>query len=373
MEENRKHIARRTISTGGMAPGWDSYANRGVDIVDSDNYEYANEVERIANQTREQSTRAEDGSDLQKFFEGGLKNIDMGSFTFGLSEGASLMAVRRVGDKNNEIIKKTMTDMGYDDKKVEQLLQSVAEDNSKLKDLSDSLEKESAALETMKATLDGITDSSEWQYYAKKYNSKVNAFNKKVKEFQTLFSQTENKQNDYEDLMSAIEAAVDNGLTGGEKALLDAFANYSDALGSRANLSVAGKAGAGAEQSAEFMLDFFLTGGLEKASTKMATKLTTKHLLRKLGKEAVEQMTVKPARWAQFLSDAVVAAERTAIMFPRNLSAYGEQLAQMSGQDQFGRYNFDRTHLNAALNTALTQLPCKFKHVAYIVKRFKTV
>lgn len=333
-------------------------------------YKSANEIYGLAEQTLNQGSKYDPGYEgnwleqawtaARQFAEGGINNIDTGSLTFGASEGIALNNARKVGDKSNEIVNSTIRDMGYTDASVNKLLQSVDEDGKKLASLGDELNKESAELASMKATLDDMRKSgaSEGRIraYAREYNKKIGAYNKRVKsELEPLMASYEKSANEYETLMSAIDSAVEGGLTDGEKALLDALEEFTDAKMKRAeDVSIASAAGAGAEQSAEFMLDFILTGGLAKAGTKAATKLTARRVMKKFGAEAAAKV-VRPSLGAQIATDAVVAAARTTAMFPRNLAAYGEQLTQMTGKDNLGRYNFDRSHLNAALNTALTQ------------------
>lgn len=369
-KDNQTHVARKTISTGGLAPGYDPYVNSGKDIVESSKYEAANEILSMAEQTLNQGSKYDPGYEgnaleqvwtaATQFVEGAINNIDMGSLTFGASEGASLTLARRTGDKSNEIVDKTLKDMKVSDKQVNDLLSSVDEDAKKLNVLSEELTAEAAELEAMGTTIEDMKRSGESDAkineYIKKYNSKLKSYNSKIKnEYEPLKASYDKSAQQYETIMSAVDAALESGLTDGEKALLDALEEYTDAKIKRANdVSVASAAGAGAEQSAEFMLDFILTGGFEKVGAKAALKLTERRIMKKFGKEAAMQVA-KPSFGAKVLTDMGVAAARTTAMFPRNLAAYGEQLTQMTGKDQFGRYNFDRSHLNAAFNTALTQ------------------
>lgn len=297
----------------------------------------------------------------RQFAEGAANNIDTGSFTAGLSEGSASIQARKAGEKKTRIIDDTFKDLGLTDGKVNELLRSMDEQAGKLTGMGEALERAGSELKAMEATLKDLAQSGkEVQYraYYAKYKKKYDEYGRLYKEYEPVREAYEKNLGDYETIQSAIDANLEKGLTDGERSVLDAFDEFISAKMERADdVSVASQAGAGAEQSAEFMLDFILTGGLGRAGTKAATKLTAKHLMRKLGKEAVENMAVKPSVWSQIAMDTVTSAARTAIMFPRNLAAYGEQLTEVAGEgkDQYGRYQFNRSKLNAAFNTALTQ------------------
>ena len=272
--KNQKHVAPKAISTTGT--GYFPTQGAGYNMEESHNYEAANEILGMAKQTYQQGSKADPGYEgngleqvwtaARQFVEGGINNVDMGSLTYGLSEGSALIQARRVGDKYNKAIEKA-----------------------------------------------GISEDD-----------------------------------DMETAYRKAEKAYDS-LTDGEKALLEALVEYSDAQIARQNdVSVASAAGAGAEQSAEFMLDFILTGGLEAVGKKAVGKL----LRRQLGK--------KVKFGEQVLSDVATSALRTAVMLPRNLAAYGENLTQIDWEavekgTNEGKIPFARSHMNAALNTALTQ------------------
>jgi hypothetical protein len=179
-----------------------------------------------------------------------------------------------------------------------------------------------------------------------------------------------------EEVSAAIAEALQNGLTDGEKEVLKAFDRYSYINGVKAaSASTYAKAGQAAEQSAEFMLGFILTGGLEKMGARAARNIATKATRQWLSKGAaargasniaadlpgaMAKLTargIKPNLAAKMLADAGVAAERTALLFPRTAEAYADNLILTTGEykDEHGRLKFDRSRANAALNTALTQ------------------
>ncbi|MBQ9476025.1 MAG: hypothetical protein IJU69_07265, partial [Bacteroidales bacterium] len=333
-------------------------------------YKSANEIYGMAEQALNQGSKYDPGYEgnaleqlwtaSRQFVEDGINNFDNGSLTFGLSEGMALTQARNVGDKSNGIVNATLKDMNITDEDVNNILKSIDENGTALKSLVEELKVSSAEIDNMRVTLEDMqkrgAPESKIRSYTKQYNQKIKEYNTRIKnEVDPLEASYVQSYKQYETIMSAVDAALEKGLTDGEKALLDALEEFTDAKMKRAeDVSVASAAGAGAEQSAEFMLDFVLTGGLAKAGTKAATKLTTKRVLKKFGAEAAAKV-VRSSIGAQIATDAVVAAARTTVMFPRNLAAYGEQLTQMTGKDNLGRYNFDRSHLNAALNTALTQ------------------
>lgn len=368
--EVRTKYSPSEIVSRGLTPFGGSNTGKSKDAKDFADYSAANEIYGMAEQTLNQGSKYDPGYEgnwldkawtaAEQFASGAVNNIDSGSLTLGLSEGAALTRARSVGEKSNKIVNATIKDMGYSDSDVNSILSTIEKDGNDLVQLSEELEKESAELDIMKETLDGMRQSgasqSEYNALAKKYNQKINDLQSRVKnEYEPLAKEYEDESAKYETIMAAVDSALESGLSDGEKTLLDALEEFTDAKIKRAkDVSVASAAGAGAEQSAEFMLDFILTGGLTKAGAKAATKLTTKRMLKKFGKDALNQV-IRPSLGARFVSDIGVAAGRTAMMFPRNLQAYGENLAEMVGKDNLGRYNFDRSHLNAALNTALSQ------------------
>lgn len=381
-KENQEHVARPVISTGGMAPGWDPEANKGLDMVESSKYDAANTLLSKAEQTYRQGSKYDPGYDkswigavwtaARQFIGGGINNVDMDTVTAGLSGGSAMILARDAGEKSNAIVDDTLKGMGLSDEQAGAMLQSFTEQTAALSALSDELGQEAASIQAMEATYDdmvkGGASEKELRAYAEEYNKRVSDYNRRIKdEYTPALESYEAAAAEYEKITSTIDLALDGGLSDGDKALLDALNEYNEAQMKRAkDVSVAAKAGAGAEQSAEFMLDFIITGGLEGIGKKAATKFTARHMANKIRKDAAKKgftnlgritptAAVKPSMAMTMLTDAGVAAARTAVMFPRNLQAYGEQLTQMTGKDELGRYRFDRSHLNAALNTALTQ------------------
>jgi len=381
-KEYMSHVNRKVISTGGMAPGYD--ASRQVsDEGESSLYESAAYMADMTRQVLKQGSKWDKGygkgplSDIWTAFKqfglDGLRNIDLGSFTMGGTEGTALIRARKAGDHSNEITDRVLKDMGHEED-ADSLLANLNELGQKLSPMIDELNVESNQLKAMAATYESMVksgaDPAEIDAYAKKYNTKLKAYNSRIeKEYNPLAKQYEDSEREYNNILSAIEMALEKDLSEGEHALLDSFARFTNAQSLReGTVSVASQAGQGAEQSAEFMLDFYLTGGLETVGTKLATNWTAKSLLRKYEKELVKKgirgaigeirpvmSAIKPSLGKKFVTEMGVALAREAILVPRNLSAYGEQLIQMTGRDNFGRYNFDRSHLNAAFNTALTQ------------------
>ena len=352
--ENQKHIAPKVISTTGT--GYIPSRGHHYDMKESAFYEAANNILDQTTQTYKQGSKYDPGykggwleqtwTAARQFVEGGVNNFDMGSLTFGLTEGSSMLIARSAGDKSNKIVNDTLKKLGYTDKQINGLLDSVNQKGKNLSEMSDVIREESAALESMKETIDGWTGSrAELQAYTAEYNRRAREYNKSLQNYNTALADYEKDAKQYETIMSAVGAAVESGLSDGEKAVLDALQDFTTAKMRRAkDVSIASAAGAGAEQSAEFMLDFILTGGLEKASTKLVSKWLLKDATKELG------------FGGKVLADIISSAGRTAVMMPRNLATYGENLVQMTGGvDNLGRYQFDRTHLNAALNTALNQ------------------
>lgn len=360
----RSHILTKDINYVDMVPQWGANVSA-EDRLESDRHQAASEILHMAKQTLKQSNKYDPGYEgnpleqiwtaVRQFGADAANNIDMGSLTMGASEGRALILARNAGERSNAIVNDTLKGLGYDDKSAGELLRSLEESGSKIDELSKTLGAAQAEILTMEAAYQDMlksgADKKKVRAYAEEYNRKVKEFNKRFKdEYEPLKAEYDKKAGEYSEVMKAVELALDGQLSDGDKALLDALAEYTDAQMRRSSdVSIAGRAGAGAEQSAEFMLDFILTGGLSKAGGKAATKFATNRLLKKtLGEKGANIA-------ARGLVDAGVAAARTSLMFPRNLRAYGEQLTEMSGEDELGRYRFDRSHLNAALNTALTQ------------------
>lgn len=303
--EAKKHIARKTVSTTGSGPGinFGPDPDEDVDKMDSGNWETAVRLLEMTKKVGKLGGKFDPGysgnigkqvmTAARQYAEAFAGNIDVDTFTMGLASGAALINSRAIGDRANKIVEDTVRDFG-----------------GKL---------------------------------------------------------------DEEGLETAVDMALDKGLTDGEKAVLDALGKYSDMVALRStNTSVAAKAGQGSEQSAEFMVDFILTGGLAKSGAKMSNAIAKNALKKRLGHTAgkkglaniakdtpgaLAKLTakgIKPNIGAKFLGDAVVAAERTALMFPRNLRAYGEALTETVQTDD-GNIRFARNWGNAALNTAMTQ------------------
>lgn len=370
-EEDMERLeAKRKENRSGMPTPQDVVAQRLTPFSRTEKYgdnperQAAEELYGMAEQTLKQGSKyapGYEGNALEKiwtaasqFAGGAANNFDKGSLTFGASEGAALKTAREVGEKNNRIVEDTIKSLGYDDKQVDAILSTRDEDVKNLNALTGELEKESGEIESMQRTYEDMVRRGDPKAasYGREYKKKVDAYNKRIKgEYEPAYNKFLEDSKEYETIMSAVGTAVDEGLTDGEKAVLDALEEFTSAKIKRSgDVSVASAAGAGAEQSAEFMLDFILTGGMEKIGTKAAAKLASKRIV----KNALGETGAKIA--ARGLADAGVSLARTAVMFPRNLSAYGEQLVQMTGGvDDMGRYQFDRTRENAALNTALTQ------------------
>ena len=370
-EEDMERLeAKRKENRSGMPTPQEIVAGRLTPFSRNEKYQdnperqAAEELYGMAEQTLKQGSKyapGYEGNALEKiwtaasqFVGGAANNFDKGSLTFGASEGAALKTAREVGEKNNRIVEDTIKSLGYDDEKVDSILKTRDEDVRRLNELTSDLDRESGEIESMQRTYEDMVRRGDPKAasYGKEYKKKVADYNKRIKdEYQPLFDRYQEDSKEYDAIMSAVGTAVDEGLTDGEKAVLDALEEFTSAKIKRSgDVSVASAAGAGAEQSAEFMLDFILTGGMAKAGTKAAAKLSSKNIL----KRAVGEKGAKIV--ARGLSDMGVAAARTSVMVPRNLSAYGEQLVQMTGGvDSLGRYQFDRSRLNAALNTALTQ------------------
>jgi len=277
-------------------------------------------------------------------------SIDKDTITAGLAGASAMIDARDIAEKSNRITDEAIKASGY---------QGSAEDFAKLGDEYEAavnelkpkyeeLQQMVKDLDAMRATYEDMAKNGASQeelnaYYAK-YQKKYRECSAKEKEYKPLFDKYNELQEQYVPVVEGITAALNEGLSESEKALLDALRDYTYVVGMRAsNTSNAAKAGQGAEQSAEFMMDFILTKGLARGGAKVASKLMAKGL---------------PKMAATVLSDMGVAAKRMALMFPRTLNAYGESLIQLDPEknvDEFGRFNFSRGKANAALNSALQQ------------------
>ena len=331
----------------------------------------ADEIYNMARQTLNQGSKYDKGYEgsgmeqaataIRQFIQGGINNVDKGSLTMGLSEGMALMEARKVGDKYNGIITDTIKDLGYSDRDVTRMMGDLEKKTKELEPVAQELERSRAEIEVMQSTLDEMiangADESKIRTYAKELNNQINSYNKKIKDSESLFADYKKTRDQYDEVTSAVEAAIQNGLTGGEQAILDAVQQYTKAQYLRSNdVSKAAAAGAGLEDTLEFMLGFILTGGLEKAGTKAATKLTMRHLEKKLGKEGVKELAAKAPIKASLgykaLTDVGVAAARTLALPTRNIQTYGEQIAEYADVDKLGRLQFNRSKVNALANTA---------------------
>ena len=325
-------------------------------------YRQADELDMLTTQLYDQGSKYDDTGSVGQFFGEMANQLDRGSLTLGFSEGSAKKAARDVGDLFNTLVDKAMKSLNMSDGDVAQILSVLETDGKKLDAVDEELKKSSEEIDAMTRTYEDMVSRGDpkARSYGAELQKKIEEHNKIVKEqFNPLYDSVKKAWDSYEKVQAAVENEIQGGLTDGQRELLEAFDRYSEALIRRSDdVSTAAKAGAGAEQSAEFMLDFLLTGGLEKAGTKVATKIATNRLLKKGGVEALRAlkgMPVKPGLGLRMATDAFTSLARTSLMFPRNLSAYGDQLTQMSGKDEMGRYQFDRTRQNAALNTALTQ------------------
>lgn len=344
-------------------PGTKEEREDGVNIA------AANSLYSQAEQAWNQGSKYDEGykgNDLEKlwtavsqFASGAANEVDLGTFTMGLTEGSALMTARRVGEKYNGLINSALKDMKMSDGDMGKMMSRLESNGTRLEELGAELDRANAELETMKTTAEDMVRRGDPKAneYAREYQKKVEAYDKLLNdEYKPLRDEYEKDRAAYQKVLEAVDSAVQNGLTDGERSVLDALEEFTNAKANRAgDVSTAAKAGAGAEQSAEFMLDFILTGGIAKAGTKAATKIATRRMLKKVGAEALKDMAVKPGLGLRMATDAATAAVRTAVMVPRNLKAYGEQLAEYTGKDELGRINFDKSRLDAALNTAVTQ------------------
>ena len=328
------------------------------------------QTEQVLNQGSKYD-KGYEGSDLEKawtavrqYIEGGANNFDLAEFgSMGLSKGSALAKAREVLQHNNDIVTDALKEMKMSDADINAVLSSIEVKGRKLSELDAELKQENAEINTMKATLDDMVKSGasrgEIEAYARQFDKRVDEYNKRIsKEYDQLRYEYDKDYNAYKAVMDNINAAVESKLSGGEKAVIDAIEQFTRAKMLRANdVSKASEAGAGFEQTLEFMLDFILTGGMGKAGTKAATKLTMRRLEKKLGKQAVAEMaakqTIRPSLWHQILTDMGVATGRTIAMAPRVASTYGEQVSEFTGKDEAGRYQFARSEGDALVNAGI--------------------
>lgn len=343
-----------------FGPGGFASYPKDMNMSDVGNYFFADQLDAMSDQEYDKGSKFDEGYEdnpvgtaIKQFVQGGVNNVDMGSLTMGLSEGATFQAVRDITDKNNDLINGVFKKFGYDDEAAGKIISDAEEAWEKLKPVYDELEPVASELKDMEATLETLAqngDEGKYRALYNKYKKKYDEYSKRLKQYEPL----QNAVDKYTELMNAVQDATANGLSDSERDVLESFARYVKAKGLSAQTeSTASKAGAGAEQSLEFMLDFIITRGLGKAGSKAATKIAANSFLkRNLGETGAKIV-------GRGLADMGTSAIRTSLMFPRNLAAYGEKITSMdgkdSGVDQFGRYKFDRSRANAALDTALSQ------------------
>lgn len=314
---------------------------------------------------------------IKQYVEGFTNNVDVAKIlTFGLADAGPLMDARRLGDKSNKIVTEAIKSTGYEGD-VNELEKSIRAMGAELAPMDAELKTLGKGLEDMAETYKDMerngASAAELRDYYKQYEKKYAEYKEKYDQYAPLAEKYNEALGTFKNISDAIGNALEVGLSDSEKAVLEAYDRYCYVTGVRAaTTSNAAKAGAAAEESAEFMLDFILTGGLGKAGTKAATKLTAKWAAKRAGQrgltniaadlpEAMNKLVakgIKPSISATMLTDMGVAAKRTLIMFPRSLNAYGEALIELNPEqqkDEFGRYNFSRSYLNAALNTAVNQ------------------
>ena len=367
-EEIRKHLdPQQIIATGSTALGNDNAGGRFAQESEIAEWRAADDLMAMADQENDKGSRYDSGYEdnpvgtaIAQFVMGGINNVDKGSLTMGLSEGTTFQKVRDAAEKKNGLIDKAMADLGYDEEKVNALMKSAEDKMEAYQAVVGDLKAAETELKNMETTLEDLAESGDDGRYRAYYNKYKKKYDEYAKRLKSDYEPLRATFDEYEKVIGAIQAAAEDGLTDGEKAVLDAFGRYTRAKGISAQLeSNASKAGSGFEQSLEFILDFALTKGLGKAGTKTATKIAAKKLARELGEDVAKGVVAKPGLGLQMATDAVTSAARTALMFPRNLAAYGEQLTAMdkegSGVDNLGRYTFDRSRANALVNTALTQ------------------
>ena len=371
--KNREEMAspQEIIATGRTAFGRD---NAGRTDSEHELRKAADELYASADKEYDKSSKYQEGYEgnameqlwtgVKDFVADAGNNFDSGSLTFGLSKGHALTKAREVGDKYNSIIDGTLKDMGMSDDGIKSVLSSIEENGAKLQSLEEELQTSSAEIDAMADTYEDMArrGDPDAEAYGRDLQKKIDAYNKRInEEYKPTWDKYDSDRKAYEDVMAAIDAAVESGMTGGEKALLDALEKFTQAKTLRSDdVSVAGKAGAGAEQSAEFMLDFILTGGISKAGTKVATKIATNRALKKYGAEALKELaakgkTISPGLGLRMATDAATTLGRMAVMSPRTLQAYGENLTEYSGKDEAGRIDFDRSQANALANSLLSQ------------------
>ena len=371
--KNREEMAspQEIIATGKTAFGRD---NAGRTDSEHELRKAADELYASADKEYDKSSKYQEGYEgdaleqlwtgVKDFVADAGNNFDSGSLTFGLSKGHALAKAREVGDKYNDVINSALKDMGMSDGDIKNALSSIEENGAKLQTLEKELNASSAEIDAMSDTYEDMVKRGDpdAEAYGRQLQKKVDAYNKRInEEYKPTWDAYDGARKTYEDVMAGIDAAVESGLTGGEKALLDALEKFTQAKTLRSDdVSVAGKAGAGAEQSAEFMLDFILTGGISKAGTKVATKIATNRALKKFGADALKEMarlgkTVKPGLGLRLGTDVVTSLARTGVMAPRTIQSYGENLTEYSGKDEAGRIEFDRSQANALGNSLLTQ------------------
>lgn len=126
---------------------------------------------------------------------------------------------------------------------------------------------------------------------------------------------------------------IDAVLTEPEKALLGAFFNNLHASALRADdLSLGYQAGQGAMDSAKFMAEFILTGGISKAAAKGATKALESWIVKNIASKAGRTLAKGGLAVAKGL---VATAARTPVM----LSTYSNITDQAVLYDENGRLN----------------------------------
>ena len=371
--KNREEMAspQEIIATGKTAFGRD---NAGREDLEYMLRREADELYASADKEYDKSSKYQEGYEgngweqlwtgIKDFGADALNNIDSGSLTFGASKGLSEIQARKVGDKYNSLIDNALKDMKMSDGDIAAVLSSVEDNGLKLEAMTEELNTSSAEIDNMSATYEDMVKRGDpnAEAYGRELQKKIDAYNKRINEdYKPTWDAYTRDREAYETVMANIDAAVEKGLTGGEKALLDALEKFTQAKTLRSDdVSVAGQAGAGAEQSAEFMLDFILTGGISKAGAKAATKIATKRALKKYGAGYLTDLarvgkTVKPGLGLRMAADAASSLARTGVMMPRSIQTYGDNLTEYSGKDEAGRIDFDRSQANAFGNTLLSQ------------------
>ena len=346
------------MGSGGFA----SYP-KDMSMVDVGNSFAADQLDAMSDQELDKGSKFDSGYEgntldkvgtaIKQYVEGGINNVDLGSLTAGLSEYTAFKTVRDVAEKNNGLISDAFKKLGYDDEAAGKIISDAEAAWDQLQPAYEELNPMVAELKDMEATLEALANSGDAERYTaayNKYKKKYDEYAKRLEEYKPL----QDTVDKYTELMDAVQEAVASGLSDSERDVLDSFARYIRTKDlSAATESNAAKSGAGFEQSLEFILDFIVTRGLGKTGAKAASKIAANSLLKKTLGETGAKIV------GRGLADMGTSAIRTSLMFPRNLAAYGEQITSMdregSGVDEFGRYTFDRTKANAALNTALSQ------------------